>query len=90
MLSIPPATTAIVPVGRAFKCATPSIPRAKPEMTTLPAWPSSLANKAVIFLPVAEALRAPTIPKPFLCNRFLSPIAHNTGGGEGIALRPAG
>ena len=59
-MSTPPATTAAVPVSSAPTCAAASMPRARPETTTSPPWPSPAASSRASRRPLAEALRAPT------------------------------
>ena len=61
MTSMPPATTAQVPVASEPSWAAVSMPRAMPEATTSPARPNSPASWPANLRPSADALRAPTI-----------------------------
>ncbi len=90
MSSIPPPSTATVPVSSAPSCAAPSTPRAMPETTTSPARPASRARLRANRWPAAEAMRAPTTAMARRCKRAGSPRVQITGGGGSSAAKSGG
>ena len=79
-MSIPPATTAIVPVSSEPSCAAVSIPRARPETIAAPASPSARASARAKRQAAAEALRAPTIATAGLSSSARWPLTISAGG----------
>ena len=77
---MPPATTAIVPVSSDPPCAAVSMPRASPEATTKPRWPSCAASPRAKRTAAADALRAPTIADRRPVEQLSRPLTISTGG----------
>src|SRR5438067_6002030 len=89
MMSTPPATTATVPTASAASWAAESMPRARPDTTTMPAKPKSRANMSANLRASALALRAPTMAIISFCKRCGWPSRLSTGGGASSAFNPA-
>ena len=87
---MPPAITATVPPSSAPLCAAVSMPRARPETTTMPASARSAAIFRAIRMPSDEAFRAPTIATSGRARSAEEPRAHRSGGASGMSASAAG
>ena len=90
MTSMPQAMTPIVPVSIDPRCASVSMPRARPETTTASRRPSSCARPRAKRHAAAEALRAPTIATQGRAASAPSPRTISAGGAPSIWSSKAG